>query len=186
MQELRIPPSEMVFQLLDKARLSLNEAAREGAEKSAWAEYRNAEVLYATAFFQALRGQFRDAYALAKDAEQAAQHLKKQMGDSINPTKESTSTQLERCSTRMEKLRQSFGSEKAKLSPSRISHCKKALFAARERFDSAVGAYVTSDFSRAEKSLVAARSHLDTVERFLHQPYEYEDDGYRVQLDNVH
>ncbi|MCX6143918.1 MAG: hypothetical protein NTZ35_11930 [Ignavibacteriales bacterium] len=186
MQEIRIPPPELIIQLLEKARSSLNEAAREGAEQSEWSDYRKAEILYATALFHVLRNQLPDAHSFAKEAEQQAQHLKRKMVDRMNPTKESTSTQLERCSTRMQQLRESFGNEKAKLSPSRLSHCKKALSAARERFDIALGAFVTSDFSRAEKSLIATKTQLDTVERLLHQRYENDDGGYGVRLDDLH
>ena len=185
LKEIRKPPPELIIQLLDKARSSLNEAAREGAEQSAWADYRKAEVLYATALFQVLRNQLLEAHAFAKEAEQQVQQLKRQMTNHMNPTRESTHTQLQQCSSRMEKLRESFKSEKAKLSPSRLSHCKKALFAARENFNRALGAFVVSDFAQAEKSLVDSRSHLERVERLLNQRYENEDEGYGVQLDNV-
>lgn len=186
MQEITIPPPEMVFQLLGKARVSLNEAARDGAEQSAWADYRKAEVLYATALFQVLHEQFLDAHALANEAEQQAQQLKRQMTNYMRPTRESTNTQLEQCSMRMEKLRESFRSDKANLSPTRISRCMEAFYAARENFNIALGAFVSSDFSQSEKSLIDTKSHLDTVERLLHQRYENEDGGYTVQLDDVH
>lgn len=176
----------MVFQLLEKARVSLNEATREGAERSAWADYRKAEVLYATALFEILREQFLDAYALAKEVEQQAQQLKRQMTNHMNPTRESTNTQLEQCSTRMGKLRESFRSDKANLSPTRFSHCEKAFYEARENFNIALGAFVSSDFSQSEKSLVDTKSHLDTVERILNQRHENEDEGYGVQHDNAH
>jgi hypothetical protein len=186
LKEIRKPPPELIIQLLDKARSSLNEAAREGAEQSAWADYRKAEVLYATALFQVLRNQLLEAHAFAKEAEQQVQQLKRQMTNHINPTRESTNTQLEECSLRMEKLRESFRSDKANLSPSRISRCMKAFYQAREKFNMALGAFVSSDYSHAEESLVGTRSHLDAVERLLHQRYENEDGGYGVQLDDVH
>lgn len=186
MHEITVPPPEAVFQLLGKARISLNEAARDGASTSAWPEYRSAEVLYAAALFQVLRNQLVDAQAYAKAAEQRGQQLTRQMTNHMNPTRESTNTQLEQCSLRMEKLRESFRSDKANLSPSRISRCMKAFYQAREKFNMALGAFVSSDYSHAEESLVGTRSHLDAVERLLHQRYENEDGGYGVQLDDVH
>ena len=177
MPETTMPPRELVYELLDKARLSINKAAQVGADRSAWVEYWQVEVLYATALQQMLREQFAQARALAIEVDQEARQLEQNIIDQMNHTRESISILLEKFSTRMGKLRESYHVEQEKLPASRVSRCNQFFYEARQSFNRALGAFVSKDFVQSEKYLAEARSHLDTVENLLHQRYESSDDG---------
>jgi len=177
MPETTMPPRELVYELLDKARLSINKAAQVGADRSAWVEYWQVEVLYATALQQMLREQFAQARTLAIEVDQEARQLEQNIIDQMNHTRESISILLEKFSTRMGKLRESYHVEQEKLPASRVSRCNQFFYEARQSFNRALGAFVSKDFVQSEKYLAEARSHLDTVENLLHQRYESSDDG---------
>jgi hypothetical protein len=144
--ETTMPLRESAYELLDRARFSINKAAEVGAERSAWTEYCQVEVLYATALQQMLREQFAQARTLAVEVDQEARQLEQNIINQMNRTRESISILLEQFSIRMGKLRESYHVEQEKLPASRVSRCNRFFYEARQSFNRALGAFVSNDF----------------------------------------
>jgi len=158
---------EYLSRLLDETRRVLNDASAVHAEKFAWDQYREAEVLYAQGLQQFLNGELTKAEMYARGATAKALEARQRAEKHVNHAKQSISILLEQSSKKIEELRTTFRNVQDKLPQFRVSRCGYFFYYAQESLNKALGAFFLNEFSKSEGHLDEVREKLDALEKLL-------------------
>lgn len=158
---------EYLSHLLDETRRALNDASAVHADKFAWNQYREAEVLYAQALQQFLNGELTKAEMYVRGATAKALEARRGAEKHVNHAKQSISILLEQSSKRLEELRTTYRVVQDKLPQFGISRCGYFFHHAQESLNQALGAFFLNEFSKSEGYLDEVREKLDALEKLL-------------------
>jgi len=167
MNKAHINSRQYLSRLLGETRRVLNDASTVHAEKFAWDQYREAEVLYAQALQRFLDGDLTKAEVYVREATAKAFEARRGAEKHMSQAKQSISILLERSSKRIEELRTTYRSVQNKLPQFRISRCGYYFYHAQESLNQALGAFFLNEFSKSEEHLHEVREKLDTLEKLL-------------------
>jgi len=155
--------------LLDDARRALNEASEGNADRFAWNDYHEAEVLYTQALQKFINNEMTKARIIAQQSMGRALEVRRLLERQMDHSKQSISLTLERTSKRLRELRTLFQIEQQKLPRFRIFRCNYYFYQAQETLNRSLGKFFSNNFTKAHEHIDVTKTHLDSVERLLHK-----------------